>query len=399
MDLKSGLPYSLIKNGLPYEYPKLTEDIRTGVAIVGCGISGALTAFYLIEAGIDCVTVDARSIGLGSTCASTSLLQYEIDVMLHRLGGQIGMEAAVTSYRLCAESINTLGNIAVKIGLQNFRFCPSVYFAAEENHTDSLKKECETRKKAGFAVSYLQAEEVQERYGFKAPGAIVSQLAAKTDAYEMTHGLHRHNLQKGTRIYDRTEITEISHMAHAVRLTTADGCQIHAKKIVYATGYEVTEMLHKKIVKLQNTYACISEPLTDNLPFWKDDALLWNTADPYLYIRTTPDRRIIIGGHDDGCGAKRSERRVASKAEKLGKDFRKLFPHIEFKTEFSWAGVFGSTKDGLPYIGTHPGYPNGYFALGFGGNGITFSVIAAEMIRDACLGKPNPNIRLFSFDR
>jgi len=399
MDLKTGLPYPLIKSGLPYEYPKLTEDTDTDVAIIGGGISGALTAFYLTEAGIDCTVFDARSVGLGSTCASTSLLQYEIDVMLHRLTDQIGEEAAVASYRLCAESINTLGNIAGQIGLDNFRFCPSVYFAAHENHMDSLQKEFEARKKAGFDVSFLQGQEVKEQYGFAAPGAIVSRLAAQTDAYQMTHLLHQHNLRKGARVYDRTQITGIDHTAGAVHLATAEGHRIRAKKLVYATGYEITEMLHKKIVSLHNTYVCISEPLTETPPFWKDDALLWNTADPYLYIRTTPDRRIIVGGHDDDCSAARSERRVESKAEKLRNDFLELFPHIAFKTEFSWGGVFGSTKDGLPYIGTHPDYPNGYFALGFGGNGITFSVIAAEMIRDACLGKTHPHMHMFSFDR
>ena len=79
MELTAGYPFSLIKNGIPFEYPKLSKNVRSRVVVIGGGISGALTAYYLTEKGVDCILVDGRSIGLGSTCASTSLLQYELD--------------------------------------------------------------------------------------------------------------------------------------------------------------------------------------------------------------------------------------------------------------------------------------------------------------------------------
>ena len=66
---------------------------------------------------------------------------------------------------------------------------------------------------------------------------------------------------------------------------------------------------------------------------------------------------------------------------------------------FTWAGTFGETEDGLAYIGPHGKYPNCIFALGFGGNGITFSMTAAGMIRDALAGKPNDYAEVFAFDR
>jgi glycine/D-amino acid oxidase-like deaminating enzyme len=72
---------------------------------------------------------------------------------------------------------------------------------------------------------------------------------------------------------------------------------------------------------------------------------------------------------------------------------------IQIAPECAWAGVFGETKDGLPYIGPHQQFPLGLFALGYGGNGITFSLIAAEIIRDALLGRSNPDAQLFGFDR
>ena len=128
--------------------------------------------------------------------------------------------------------------------------------------------------------------------------------------------------------------------------------------------------------------------------------LIWNTADPYLYLRTTKDNRILIGGRDeDFYSPGRRDALIQKKSKQLARDFTKLFPHISFAPEFSWSGTFGSTKDGLPYIGEYAKLPNSYFALGFGGNGITFSMIAAESIANSIRGKNNVDLKIFSFNR
>ena len=80
------------------------------------------------------------------------------------------------------------------------------------------------------------------------------------------------------------------------------------------------------------------------------------------------------------------------------KKFREMF-EINIEPDCAWAGVFGETKDGLPYIGPHKQFPLGLFALGYGGNGITFSLVAAEIIRDNLRGHPNPDSSIFSFER
>ena len=85
MDLRSGYPFWLVQSGLVNTYPSLAADIRCEVAVIGGGITGALVAYHLVQAGIDTVVVDKRDIGWGSTSASTGLLQYEIDTPLHQL--------------------------------------------------------------------------------------------------------------------------------------------------------------------------------------------------------------------------------------------------------------------------------------------------------------------------
>ncbi|WP_350340223.1 FAD-binding oxidoreductase [Paraflavitalea speifideaquila] len=87
------------------------------------------------------------------------------------------------------------------------------------------------------------------------------------------------------------------------------------------------------------------------------------------------------------------------KTKQLETSFARLFPQIPFRTDFAWAGTFASTRDGLPYIGHIPERPHTWFALGFGGNGITFSLIAAQIISDLLSGKNNTNSKLFGFNR
>ena len=81
-------------------------------------------------------------------------------------------------------------------------------------------------------------------------------------------------------------------------------------------------------------------------------------ASPYLYLLTTHDNRIIIGERDEEFFSHiKQDKLIPGKTRQFQKDFSKIFPSISFNPEFNWAGVFGSTKDGLPYIGTYKKLP------------------------------------------
>jgi len=400
MNLTTGYPFWLINSGLPARYPKLERSIKTDVIIIGGGISGALTGYYLINAGVKCIVVDARTIGLGSTCASTSLLQYELDKPLCKLADQIGWQPASRAYQLCSQSIDTLGKISAKLKFNEFEKQNSLFFAAHKKDKQLIESEFAARKKAGFDVTLLEERDIKKQFGFTAPSAILSTQGATTDAYLFTHALLKASIKKGLEVYDRTSVSKIEYKTRSAELTTETGHIIKAKKIVNASGYEIKEFIEKKIVKLNSTYAFASEQMSSDKPPWKNKTLLWNTADPYLYMRTTKDNRIIVGGRDEEFynPAKR-DKLIKSKTHSLKKDFNKLFPSTELIPEFSWTGTFGSTDDALPYIGTYKKTPHTYYALGFGGNGITFSVIAAEIIADMITGKKNKDSELFSFNR
>lgn len=399
MILHAGLPYSLVRYGLPYNYPKLENNIRTDVAVIGAGISGALTAYALINAGISCTVLDARTVGLGSTCASTSLLQYEIDVPLHQLMEKVGVSHAVKAYHACAQSITDVERITRKLKVKEFEPKRSLYFASAPQHLAMLEKEFAARDKHGLEVEWWTKGQVKKNMGFEAPAAIYSQRAAYTDAYTLTHALLQYCLQQGAAVYDRTKVNDIAINPRSVTLTTHNGQKVQAKKLVIATGYESVQYIKEKVVDLKGTYVLLSETHNQK-EFWHENCLLWETRNPYRYMRTTYDNRLLIGGRDvDYYNPLKRDKLLKSKSRQLLGDFNELFPKLEFLPEFEWTGTFGTTKDGLPYIGEYAPMKHTYFALGFGGNGITFSQVAAEIVTDLIQGKKNELAPVFSFER
>jgi glycine/D-amino acid oxidase-like deaminating enzyme len=401
MDLRSHYPYWLLKNGIMNNYPSLQENSQCDVAIVGAGISGALAAWYLGKAGISTILLDKRHAGTGSTAASTALLQYEIDVPLVDLIEKVGEKNAIESYRLCLEAIGKIEQICDKVESKcDFTWKPSLQYASFNKHIDSLEKEFNCRKENGFPVHWLNQQQIEKQYGFSKPDAILSDVGAELDAYKLTNNILQYCIKHyGTKVFDKTAVASISKSKNRFVLATDYGVSINAKHVVIACGYESEQWLNQKVEILHSTFAIISEPFPQQ-HFWHKNSLIWETAKPYLYMRTTKDNRILIGGKDTPyTSAVARDRQLKRKIIALENSFQSLFPGIDFRTDFSWAGTFAGTKDGLPYIDEHPTRKGIYFSLGFGGNGITFSAIAGEIIRDMIVGKKNKHASIFKFNR
>lgn len=391
MKLKSNEPFWLVKNGIMNSYPSLQKNISTDIVVVGSGITGSLIAHQCIEDGHNVVVIDRREVVNGSSSATTSMLQYEIDTPLHELIEMIGEKGAQDCYKACARSIDMLSEISKKIKSKSgFKKKESLYFASFKKDLDWLKKEYKARKKAGFNVKWLSPEEILKKYQLEQThGGILSDIGASVDAYYLAHELLDYNTKRGLQIFDKTDIKKIDYSHKKVKILTEHGFEIKAKKIIFCNGFESVEIIKDKFVNLLSTYAIVSEQYDLKTIKKIEKTLVWNTADPYIYLRTTDDHRILIGGEDEEfVDAEKRDQLLQQKSEKLEKTFKKLFPKTPFITDFGWAGTFGSTKDGLPYIGTHPNFPSSYFVLGFGGNGITFSVIGMEMVK-AFLEKKN----------
>lgn len=399
MDLKSGYPFWAVKNGLMQPFPALRQDLRCDVAVIGGGITGAIIANGLADAGHDVAVFEQREVGWGSSAASTALLQYEIDTHLVDLAREVGREHAVRAYRACESAIGTLGEIARSVRDVDYDRSDSLYFASRRWHVRGLRAEYEARRAAGLDTTWLQRDEIVDAYGIDAPAALLTHTAARLDPYRLAHRLLQRLKRRGVPVHARTRLVPDAVTSRQARLASGEGARVVARHVVVATGYEAQRWIRQDVARNRSSYACVTQPVDDLGALSR--TMLWETARPYLYARTTGDSRLLLGGEDDAVDIpKRRDARVQKKAARLLERAHALFPHLALQPAFSWAGTFAETADGLPFFGPHPQWgPRVLFAMAYGGNGVVYSAIGAELLRAWIERSAHPLKALFGFRR
>ncbi len=403
MDLHDGTPFWPKRDGLLTVHEPIRANEACDVVIVGGGITGALIALELTRRGADVIVIDRRDAAGGSTSASTAMLQYEIDELLVDLTDAIGPERATTAYRECARGIDLVERATQDIGeICGFRRSPSVFIAVKRADLKTMEKEMEARSAAGFAVRWLDAHELRSRWGLVGLGAIESEIGGSVDPYRLCHHALRTVVERGGRVFGRTEATDFDFSARRVTATTGRGWTIRAKNAVFATGYEIEHLLPELPFVLHSSFALVTQPVPGLNRRYPDGVLFWDYDDPYLYGRTTDDERILLGGKDERyVNPLRRRRALPTKARSLMRDLALRLPDLDdVEFGYSWCGTFAETPDGLAYLGGHSRYPRCQFALGFGGNGITYSALGAQYLADALVGAgAPPEQEIFGLER
>jgi glycine/D-amino acid oxidase-like deaminating enzyme len=344
------------------------------------------------------VVFDRHAPAEGSTAASTALVQAEIDRELGDLAKRIGAADAARAYHACVAAVGEIAALSATLGDVGFRRRACLYLASSRRHGRRLRAEAELRHEHGLEVEYLTEAEVLDRHGVPSHGALRTTAAGVVDPVQLTRRLLAKAASRGAGVVGRTLVRSVVPHGSGFLLST-DRAEYTADRVIYAMGYEAPLILKPPLVSLHSTYALVTEPLPD-FGRWAEEPLLWETARPYAYLRSTDDRRLLIGGMDlDFVDAARRDRRLPAQRRRLEEQLRRWIPSVEATTAYAWAGTFAQSEDGLPFIGEVPGMPGAFAALGYGGNGILFSVIAARLLTDLIDGTPNALSRLFRLDR
>ncbi|PIC79935.1 oxidoreductase [Sporosarcina sp. P18a] len=369
------------------------------VAIVGGGMSGALTSYVLANEGYTMVLIEQEEVGGGSTAANTGLLQFSNDIMLHELIEQIGEEKAVEFYRACKEAMIHLQDVAEHAPFDvHFHTRESLYYASTEEDVVRLRKEFDVLQKYGFPVEFWEREDIKAHFPFSQPAAIVTAGDAEVNPLRLCMGAIQYAYEKGMDIFEHTEVLGILDTEERVFIQTTNG-EFQAKSVVVTTGYAPTPDMKIPQKDVKVTYAIATQPIED-LSFWHDRMMIWETKRPYLYMRLTDDHRIVAGGLDQNMDTlPSSKEEIDKKFKQLKKELQELFPNQLFNFEYEWTALFGESTDELPVIGRHPFERNIYYLIGLGGNGTVYSMLGAYLLRDELAGTSNPNESILEIER
>lgn len=398
MELHNGLlfwPTTHLKK--PHTNPEIRPHYDA--VIVGAGMSGILTAKALIDEGLTVAVLERNELGSGSTSANTGLLQYSNDIQLHELCEQIGEEDAVRFYKLCYEAVQQLEHTARTLPEQaDFIRRPSICYASSKKDVKKLEKECEVLVKHGFPAQFWNEHIVEKRLPFHAPAALYTDEDAEINPFKFVVRLAEQLMAKGLDLFENTYANIIEDEGTSILIRTMNG-DFRTARIIYTTGYERLPFGKMKGANINRSYAIVTEqkPLFEG---WYEDALIWETARPYLYMRKTVDGRIIIGGLDEKkAKPAKNGTKLDYMADQLLDKLHELLPCKTFHAPYKYCASFGESLDQLPFIGQHPEHPNHYYLLGFGGNGTVYSMLGSKIIADLIMGRPNDDARIVTLDR
>ena len=387
-------------SAVPHIHPRtrpLRHDLQCDIAIIGAGISGAFMAHALSRVSDDVVILDRREPGMGSTHASTAMLQFEIDTPLIELAQQRGFGQArrawLKSWRTTQDMIRLIRREKIACGLGKRA---ALYLAGNEMGGRGLQKEARARNRIGLDCEFLSGRELRARHGIDRTGAIYSAGAAVADPVALSRGLLKIATRRGARLFSPVDVKQVMATRHGVAIDAGTHF-IEARRLVFCMGYETVGGLPSHSMKITSSWAAATAPGAA-YPDWLNRTLIWEASKPYLYLRTSPDGRLIVGGEDADLDSPCYRANTLSlKARRLKQKVKKLFPALNLEWSHVWAGAFGESSDGLPVIGPVPDMPHCYAAMGFGGNGTIYSLIAAQMMPAFLRGREPADAGLFAF--
>lgn len=398
-DLRGGnAPWRARPNSL--HRSNVTESFRCEVLIVGGGITGSLAAEHMASLGHEVCVVDRERPSYGSTAASTSMLQWEIDRSLNDLIELYGFARASNVYRRSREAVAALVELTQSRGFNcGLRRRHSLYIAAAEIGEKELRAEHSLRQRANLPGVVLDHRALLDKFGFDREVAIYSPGSADANPLQLSQALLESAISSGAKLFD-AEALNYDEAGASVGVHLDGGFLIEAKHVILATGYVMPDFVKSDLHKVVSSWAIATPPQQSGV-LWHDGALIWEASKQYHYARTTIDNRIIIGGEDDDQVVEPDERNslTTHKAEVLSQKLQRLVPNANASPEFAWSGAFGTTTDGLPLIGLVPQRNRIHAAYGYGGNGITFSYLASRIIAASIAGHKRKWFEDFSINR
>jgi glycine/D-amino acid oxidase-like deaminating enzyme/nitrite reductase/ring-hydroxylating ferredoxin subunit len=367
------------------ERPPLPANESADVCVVGAGIAGLSAAYRLARAGRSVIVIEDGALGSGETHHTTAHLSNALDdryFEIERLHGERGARLAAQSH---TAAIATIEQIVQEEQIDcDFERLDGFLFVPPGESTDVLDRELAAARRAGLDVESV-ARVPLDFYDFGPALRFARQ--AQFHPLKYLNGLAAAGERMGARIYGRTRAENVVGGKNP-RAEIVGGLKIDAHAIVLATNTPVNDRftMHTKQAPYR-TYVIGARVPVGAVP----RALLWDTPDPYHYVRVQRGAMdngfeyLIVGGEDHKTAqADDYERRFSN----LEAWTRERFPMVEH-VALRWSGQVMEPVDAMAFIGRNPGDENVYIATGDSGNGMTHGTIAGLLLCDLIMGREN----------
>ena len=286
------------RKSVPVKTGRTPTERYYDVAVIGCGITGALSCNALAKAGLTVLALDRRTPAAGSTSASTALIQWEVDQPLSVLVKKVGPAKAKQAYKACHAAVHELQTLIERSKFNcDMRPRDTLLIAGDTMDAKALQKETALRTRAGLPSKFLNQKTLKAEYGFDREGAILSSGNIELDPRKLTRDILAATQKHDVEIVSPANVVKLEAAEAGVFLTLENGQTIACGKVVVATGYEVLPEIPQSRFDLISTWAVATKPQQPKA-LWPRRCLVWEASDPYLYFRTTADNRIIVGGED-----------------------------------------------------------------------------------------------------
>ncbi len=359
-------------------FPALSGDISTGTVVIGGGITGVTAAVRLKAAGRRVVLLEQAHIGAGETGHTTAHLTEQLDRPYRDLVGNLGRDAARLAAEGTRSAIDLIESLCREHSVQSaFERVSGFLYTESKEDVVRLKTELDAILSVGVAASWVDDIPLP----FTTSGGIRFERQARLQPLQYLQALAHHIPGGGCHVFERTRATGLTSSDRPV-VETPEGT-VTATDVVVATDAPFDRTLLGDVRPFPIRSFAIAAPNPNgSVPA----NLFWDTATPYHYLRTwksEDDDLLIVGGEDrpfDGADPSEAFERLARYAR----------DHFGVVTvAYRWSGRVFETRDGLPLIGASAEHPHVYLATGFSGNGLTFGTLAATILADMILGRPN----------
>jgi glycine/D-amino acid oxidase-like deaminating enzyme/nitrite reductase/ring-hydroxylating ferredoxin subunit len=385
MNASDELTRSLWMDVAVADAPQLSDQLQVDTVIVGSGIAGLSTAYELALEGQRVVVLDRGRIAGGMTARTTAHLTSQSDDGFETLIRTRGLEAAKDFYASHSAAIDRIEEVQQEERIEcDFRRVNGYLFPAVGSDPSELTSEFDATKQVGMpigrhtGVPFKGLEDVRcLRYPNLATFHPLRYLRGVASALQ----------RKGGFLFADTLVTEIKEQAGGVTVHTANGGTVSGAQAVVATNSPINDRfaLHTQLAPYR-TYAMAVTVDPDSI----EDALYWDTLDPYHYVRLQNGRGktqyLIVGGADHKTGEADDG---WARFEGLESWIRALLPKLGNITH-RWSGQILDPIDYSAFIGRNPGNQNIFVHTGDSGQGITHGVVGSLLLKRLILGQDAP---------